>query len=114
MTDKSRTFSVPRDLLEKGLNSPNGIRVWFATQEKAQAMINRMATVKTEDRKLSCKTYQIGHALYNTSSYDGVATYTQPVEVHKEPTSEGYPTSGVWLYICPPDSASSGLFIEEL
>lgn len=114
MTDKNRTFSAPRDLLERALNSPKGIRIWFPDSAKAQAMVNRMSTVKSSDRKLSCKTYPLDHALYNTSSYDGISFYIHPVEVYKGPVPEGYPQTGVWLYICPSDAASEGYFVEEL
>lgn len=114
MTDKLRTLSVPRDLLERALNSEKGIRIWFDSKESAQSMINRMSTIKSEERKRSCKIYDFSNPLYNTSSYDGVATYIQPVEVHKDPVPEGYPQSGVWLYICPELEASKGYFVEEL
>lgn len=114
MTDKSRTLSSPRELLEQALESTKGIRVWFETSAQAKSMINRMATVKTSSRKQSTKTYPFGHALYNTSPYDGIATYIQPVEVYQGEPSPGYPTYGVWLYICPESFATEGLFIEEL
>ena len=114
MTDKTRTFTTPRDLLERALNSERGIRIWFDSQKSAQSMSNRIATVKSEDRKKSTKVYSLGDPLYNTSLYDGVAVYTQPVEVFQGEKPEGYPTSGVWLYLCPAECASQGLFVEEL
>lgn len=114
MTDKLRTLTVPRDLLERALNSTKGIRVWFESREAAQSMINRMATIKSEERKRSCKVYEIGSPLYNTSSYDSVATYIMPVEIHQSDVPDGYPQRGFWLYICPAEDASKGMFVEEL
>lgn len=114
MTDKLRTYSAPRDLMERAMNSTNGIRVWFGTRAEAQSMKNRMATVKTEDRKQSCKVHPFGHALYNTSSYDGISSHIQPVEVFQGERPDGYPAEGFWLYVCPEDSATTGMFIEEL
>lgn len=114
MTDKSRTLSAPRDLLERALNSEKGIRIWFETEAKAHNMSNRLRTVKTEDRKKSIKIYSPGDEFYNTSVYDGVAIYTQPVQIHKDPVPDGYPTEGVWLYLCPDFAAAEGYFIENL
>lgn len=116
MSDKNRTLSAPRDLLERALASINGIRVWFPTQEAAISMRNRMATVKTESRKQSRKTYDFDNPLYNTSPYDGVATHIMPVEVFSpgfEPKA-GQPTVGYWLYINPEVAASAGMYVEEL
>lgn len=116
MTEKIRTFSAPRDLLERALASVNGIRVWFATEAQAVSMRNRMNTVKTETRKQSCKTYEIQSPLYNTSPYDGIATHICPVEVYApgfEP-KPGQPTTGFWLYVNPESAASSGMYVEDL
>ena len=116
MTDKSRTFSTPRDLLERALSSINGIRVWFETQAQATSMRNRINTVKTESRKQSCKLYALDSPLYNTSPYDGVALHISPVEVFPEgyEPKPGQPTTGYWLYINPESAAANGMYIEEL
>lgn len=116
MTDKLRTLSAPRDLLERAVQSINGLRVWFATKEEAIAMRNRMNTVKTEDRKQSCKLYEVGSILYNSSTYDGVATVIQPVEVYTEnfAPKPGQPTTGYWLYVNPESAASQGYYVEVL
>lgn len=116
MTNKARTYSTPRDLLERALASTNGLRVWFATKEEAAAMRNRINTVKTEDRKQSCKLYELGSPLYNTSPYDEVACLIQPVEVYlpENAPKPGQPTTGFWLYVNPGQAASNGLYVEML
>lgn len=116
MTDKLITLSAPRDLLERALQSVNGIRVWFPDQASAISMRNRFATVKTEMRKQSCRLYEPGSELYNKSPYDSVAVHIQPVEVYTEEFAPkpGQPTTGFWLYINPEMAASQGFFVEEL
>lgn len=116
MTNKIQTLSAPRDLLERALASVNGLRVWFPTESAAISMRNRIQTVKTEDRKQSCKLYDLGSPLYNTSTYDGVACHIQPVEVYQPDFAPkpGQPTEGFWLYINPASAASSGFYVEEL
>lgn len=116
MTNKLSTFSAPKDLLERALMSKNGIRIWFATKPDAIAMRNRINTVKSLERKLNCKLYDIESPLFNTSTYDGVACHIQPVEVYTPDFAPkpGQPTTGFWLYLNPETCASAGFYIEEL
>lgn len=122
MTQEStRNLVAPRDLLERALSSPKGIRVWFGSQAEAVAMRNRMSTVKTEDRKKSTKLYDLDSPLYNRSSYDSLAVVLKPgilsvgTEVGKlYSISPEEALSGVWMYILPEGQADTGFIVEEL
>ena len=56
---------APRDLLERALASPNGVRIFFLTQEEAVSMRNRMNAVNTEHRKKNNKVYAPTDPGYN-------------------------------------------------
>lgn len=112
---------APRDLLERALSSPKGIRVWFASQADAVSMRNRMATVKTQDRKHSCKLYDISSPLYNKSPFDELAIvlksgiYSINEELQKVLSLEpGEIWSGTWMYILPAGTSDAGFVVEEL
>jgi len=119
--ETARNLVSPRDLLEKALSSERGIRVWFGSQAEAVSMRNRMATVKTEDRKKSTKIYPIDSPLYNASVYDSLAVIIKPGilsigdEVKKLfSVSPQEALSGVWLYVLPQGASDGGFIVEEL
>ena len=122
MTQEStRNLVAPRDLLERALSSPKGIRVWFGSQAEAVAMRNRMSTVKTEDRKKSTKLYSPENPLYNRSSYDDLAIVLKPGELsvgeeiqHLLSLAPEEALAGVWMYILPEGQSDRGFIVEEL
>jgi len=116
-----RNLVSPRDLLERALASPKGIRIWFNSSQEAIAMRNRMATVKTEERKKSTKIYELSSPLYNSSTYDTLATVIKPGvlsmgdEVKKlAELSPDEILNGVWLYIIPEGLSDTAFYVEEL
>lgn len=119
--ETTRNLVSPRDLLEKALASERGVRIWFGSQAEAVSMRNRMATVKTEERKKSTKIYDLDSPLYNTSSYDSLAVIIKPgiLSVGEEvkklfSLSPQEALSGVWLYILPQGESEQGFIVEEL
>lgn len=119
--ETTRNLVSPRDLLEKALASERGVRIWFGSQSEAVSMRNRMATVKTEERKKSTKIYDLDSPLYNTSAYDSLAVIIKPgiLSVGEEvkklfSLSPEEALSGVWLYILPQGESEQGFIVEEL
>lgn len=121
-SETTRNLVAPRDLLERALSSPKGIRVWFPSEKEAISMRNRMSTLKTSERKKSTKVYPLDSPLYNASPYESLAVvikaglYSLPEELKKFslPESLDVLLRGVWLYILPEGTSDTGFVIEEL
>ena len=119
--ESTRNLIAPRDLLERALSSLKGIRVWFSSQADAVSMRNRMASVKTEDRKKSTKLYGPENPLYNRSAYDDLAIVLKAGELsvgeeiqHLLGLAPEEALAGVWMYILPSGQSDRGFIIEDL
>ena len=119
--ESTRNLIAPRDLLERALSSLKGIRVWFSSQADAVSMRNRMASVKTEDRKKSTKLYGPENPLYNRSAYDDLAIVLKPGELsvgeeiqYLLGLAPEEALAGVWMYILPEGQSDRGFIIEDL
>lgn len=121
LNEAPQNLIAPKDLLERALASPKGIRVWFKTSADAISMRNRMSAVKTKDRKKSTQIYEFSSPLYNKSSYDSLAVIIKPgiysrseelTKILSLPPEEIW--TGVWMYILPEGTSDSGFIVEEL
>lgn len=117
-----RNAVAPHDLMERALQSPKGIRVFFPRLESAVSMRNRMTSLCVRERKKSTRTYPLDHPLYNTSPYDSLAIVIKPgtMSTQEEVTTllqqKQFPAvlDGVWLYLLPEGMADLGFIVEEL
>lgn len=122
MTESSTNKVAPRDLLERALSSPKGVRIFFPTQEAAVSMRNRMNSVKTEERRKNNRVYKPGDPSYNTTPYDSLAIVLKSgllsteEEARKLLEMGGFPNElpGVWLYVLPEGASDQAFIVEEL
>lgn len=113
---------APRDLLERALASPNGVRIFFLTQEEAISMRNRMNAVKTEDRKKNNKVYAPTDLSYNSTPYDDLAIVIKSGLLSTQGEAKtllekgGFPSQcpGAWLYVLPSGASDQAFIVEEL
>ena len=103
---------APRDLLERALASPNGVRIFFLTQEEAISMRNRMNAVKTEDRKKHNRVY----APPDLAIVIKAGLLSTQGEAKTLLEKGGFPSQcpGSWLYVLPSGASDQAFIVEEL
>ena len=66
----SLAFDDIRELLDKALEAPLGLRITCESHAKAVVLRARINYFKSLDRKDSTTTYDSGHFMWNKSAYD--------------------------------------------
>jgi hypothetical protein len=102
-------FVDAKELLERALASPRGIKIKCTTHGEAIRLAHRLNKARVVDRKNNSRIYEFGHPMYNQSDFDRLI-----VSVPKWVDENGVEqkSQAIWVKI-EPRSAQS-YHIEEI